>query len=444
MTQLATSTLDLSIYSKIFAYNDYIFDTKEIKMSEQKTIKNTIIAKQPILLDSGKMYAYELLFRSMGTGNVAHVQDDRFATSRVLIDALNTFGLSKLVGDFKAFINIDKSFLLDPVVERIPKDRFVLELLETIEVDDSVIARVEELKELGYTIAIDDLDFSEEMIENFTPLLKLVDILKIDLLACKDMQTVREKIELLASFNCEFLAEKVEDKEMFAECKEMGFKYFQGFFFSKPEIIEGKKIDPNRLSIMKLIQSLQTDMEIEQIVDEFSKNPQLTVNLLKYMNSSAFFTKSDITSIEHAIKLIGRLPLAQWLTLFLYAGDDEDIKSDPVFESALARGNSMEVLAKKYKCDKRSTQKAYLIGLVSLFDVILGVDFETLFDEIKFDIEIQDAILKREGKLGKILSMTLIIQSQDMNRIEQLRNKLKMEPEEFSEMLLEVQSKEEK
>ncbi|MFP4487163.1 MAG: EAL and HDOD domain-containing protein [Campylobacterales bacterium] len=409
-------------------------------MPEQKVINNTIIAKQPILLDNAKMYAYELLFRSMGTGNIAHVQDDRFATSRVLIDALNTFGLNKLVGDFKAFINVDKSFLLDPVVERIPKDRFVLEILETVDVDESVIERVKELKSLGYTIAIDDLDFSEEMIENFAPLLHLVDILKIDLLACENMDVVKDKIALLSKFNCELLAEKVEDKDIFAECKELGFKYFQGFFFSKPEIIEGKKIDPNRLSIMNLIQSLQTDMGIEQIVDEFSKNPQLTVNLLKYMNSSAFFTRNDITSIEHAVKLIGRLPLAQWLTLFLYAGDEEDIKSDPIFESALARAKSMEVLAKKYKCDKRSTQKAYLIGLVSLFDVILGVDFDTLFEEIKFDTEIQDAILKKEGKLGKILAISLIIQSQDMVKIERLKTKLKMEPEEFAQMLLEIQS----
>ncbi|MFP4486725.1 MAG: EAL and HDOD domain-containing protein, partial [Campylobacterales bacterium] len=243
--------------------------------------------------------------------------------------------------------------------------------------------------------------------------------------------------------NCDFLAEKVEDQNMYRECKSLGFKYFQGFFFSKPEIIEGKKIDPSRLSIMKIIQDLQTDLEIEEVINEFNGNPQLTVNLLKYMNSSSFFTKNDINSIGHAINLIGRLPLAQWLTLFLYAGDDEEIKNDPIFESALARAKSMEVLAKMYKCDKRTTQKAYLIGLVSLFDVILGVDFEAIFDEIKFDSEIQGAILRREGKLGKLLSATLIIHSQDVDKLEKLRKKLNIKPEVFVELLLEIQSRSE-
>jgi len=135
---------------------------------------------------------------------------------------------------------------MDAVVETIPKDKFVLEILETVKVDEEIIARVKELKAKGYTFAIDDIDFSDEMIENFSPLLELVDILKIDLLACGSMDKAGSIMSKLGKFGAEFLAEKVEDRKMFEKCKALGFKYFQGYFFSKPIIMEGKKNRPKQ------------------------------------------------------------------------------------------------------------------------------------------------------------------------------------------------------
>jgi len=186
---------------------------------------------------------------------------------------------------------------------------------------------------------------------------------------------------------------------------------------------------------MNLIRLLQTDEDIGVIASEFSSHPQLTVNLLKYMNSSAFFVSNEISSISHAIKLLGRLPLAQWLTLYLYASGDDNIETDPIFNMALFRARTMSSLAIYFKMDKKKSQKAYLVGMASLFDVILGVSFEEIFEEIKFDEEIKEAVIQRENSIGKLLKMALIIESGDTKKIEAMCGKVNISLAELAEIL---------
>jgi EAL and modified HD-GYP domain-containing signal transduction protein len=234
-------------------------------------VKSGIIARQPILSRSEKVYGYELLYRNSST-NTANVFDDNQATSSVLVAALTTFGLNKLIGDKKAFINVGKDLLLDPILEIIPKERFVLEILEDVEIDEAAKERIAYLHALGYTIAIDDLNTQDELIKNFEPILSMVHILKFDITQMT-IESLKEKMAFFKHYKVQFLAEKVETQEEYHAYKALGFDYFQGYFFSKPDILKKEKLDPSRALILRITTLLNDEnVSIKRIEAEFS-NP---------------------------------------------------------------------------------------------------------------------------------------------------------------------------
>ncbi len=386
-----------------------------------------MIAKQPILGRDRELVGYELLFRSNSKINMARVKDDRLATSKVLSEVLNTFGLSRLVGEAKAFINVDGSFLMDDVVGRIPPERFVLEVLETVPVDAHLGERLAQLKAQGYTIALDDFDFSPVQMENFFPLMPHISIVKIDLMAIKDKSVLKEKLALFKDYNVQFLAEKVETLEEFELCKSLGFSYFQGYFFAKPVIIEGKKLDPNRMGVLKLTQMLQSDKEIEAIIREFDTHPDLMINLLKYINTSGFSLKNEVKSIAQAINMLGRLPLAQWLTLFMYGDCLRDRRDMSILiDAILLRAELMTLLCKRYKLGKEVCEKAHLCGVLSMIDTVFGVPLSEVFEGIRFDPEIEGALLRKEGLFSKLLVIVKVVEQGDFTKIQKLTEKIKM------------------
>lgn len=368
-------------------------------------LQNGALGRQPILLADGTTYGYELLYREDETLNSANVTDDNQATSRVLVSALNNFGIDKLVGESKAFINVSKELLLDPILEVIPKEKFILEILEDVVVDEILIERIKYLKSQGYMIAIDDLNFEENMVENFEPLFVHCDILKIDLMQT-GIKELKQKLEYFKKFDLKLLAEKVETLEEFHTCRENGFEYFQGYFFSKPDILCQKKLDPSSAMVIHIITLLNSDKEIKEIEQEFLKAPELVINLLKYLNSASFGMRSEIKSIAHAMSLLGKVQLSRWLTLYLYSGAGENIFSLPLMESAVFRAKFMSEIALSMQEDKHFQEKAYLTGMLSLIDVVLHTNFQEIFEEMRFEEDIQSAILQNSGKLGAMLLLS--------------------------------------
>lgn len=394
---------------------------------------NALIGRQPILSKSGDIVAYELLFRS-GSTNYATVTDNTLATASVLLNALNSIGLDRLIGSKKAFINVDKEFLMSSALEGLPQDRFVVEILETVIVDDEIVARMDALKANGFTFAIDDLDMNSEQLENFKPIMDFTSILKIDLMAAGGMEGVKSKISCFDKTKFKFLAEKVETEAEFEACKALGFDYYQGYFFEKPTIVEGKKIDSSKATVVKLLRMIQGGSELVEVSDEISKSPELSINLLKYINSAGSGVKCEVSSIGQAVSFLGRLPLGQWLMLFLYAGAENRF-ANPLMESAILRANIMSCFAKKLKKDKSTIDKAYLTGLLSFFDAIMQIPVEKIKDEIALDAEILEAITTRQNMLGKLLQIAAIIEKGDWAKIEFISKKLGISIDEITDML---------
>jgi len=395
---------------------------------------NALIGRQPILDKNGDIFAYELLFRS-GSQNSATVTNNTVATASVLLNALNSIGLDRLIGSKKAFINVDKEFLVGSAIEGLHVDRFVVEILETVVVDDEVKERVKSLKSNGFTFAIDDIDMQSEQLENFQPIMEFTSVLKIDIMAAGGMDGVKEKISCFDKTKFKLLAEKVETAEEFEACKALGFDYYQGYFFEKPTIVEGKKIDSSKATVVSLLRKIQGGSELSEVSDEISKSAELSINLLKYINSAGSGVKCEVSSIGQAVSFLGRLPLTQWLMLFLYAGDSQNKFANPLMESAILRANIMSCFAKKLKKDKTIVDKAYLTGLLSFFDAIMQIPLEKIKEEIAIDIEIYEAIAKKENTLGKLIQIAVIIEKGDWAKIEYITKKLGVNMEELTELL---------
>jgi EAL and modified HD-GYP domain-containing signal transduction protein len=400
-------------------------------------VNNNLIAKQPILCIDQNIIGYELLFRTHKHINASMIRDNKAATFKVVTDAMQNFGIKKLLGESKAFINVDRSFLMDDIIDNIPKEHFVLEVLEDVEIDEEILTRIEALHAKGYQIAIDDMDLSDAMCANFASILPYTAIVKVDVNEIECLEKFRDKIDKLIALEVELLAEKVETHDIFEQCKGMGFSYFQGYYFAKPQIIEGKKLDPRKSIILDIIGMLQANEEIDKIVHAFSSNLDLTINLLKYMNASSTGIKIEIASIQQAITLLGRIKLSHWATLFLYSNlvnDDKNMSA--LMESVELRGELMIQLARRYKNgDSQLELKAYLVGLLSLIDSVFNMPIEEVMSESLFDAEIKSAILDRKGFLGQILKLSIIFEKGNYTNISVILKKINMSVDELSKIL---------
>ncbi len=262
------------------------------------------LATQVILDRNENIHAYELLFRSPASTKYAQVFDNVQATSRVLVNTLNTIGLDNLLGNKIGFINLNEEMLHDDVINLLPRNKFMLEILEFTEVDQKLVARIQELTELGYQFAIDDLILDDNMLAHFEPLFPFVNLMKIEVIDM-DEATLCQIVEKFKPMGVKLLAEKVETREMFNYCHSLGFDFFQGYYFSKPVIIEKKALEPGKLTLIKVISQISSGGSPEDIENTFRESPALITSLLRYINSAAMSFRSEVGSIKHAITLIG-------------------------------------------------------------------------------------------------------------------------------------------
>lgn len=377
-------------------------------MSQNETTQpKSILARQPILDREGNVHAYELLFRDFNELNQANVSSDVMATSRVLINTMSNLGVQNVLGSYPGFININEELIDMGVLESLEPKKFVLEILETSKINEATLAKLKALKEQGYTIALDDFDFSEAMFEQFKEVFNIISVLKIDLMEC-DWSTLPEMMAKIKPLGVLMLAEKVETKEEHEKCMDMGFDLFQGYYFAKPKIIEGRKISSATISVMKLIDLMSKDCETQDIVEEFKRHPEITVSLLRYMNSASNSVGRQIQSIQQAVTLLGRRKLSRWLMLMMYAdgGKGQEPTENPIYQLASQRAKVMENITQfKFSANQELLDKAFLCGVLSLMDSLLGVSLKEIIHEFNLDEDLQQALLEEKGPLGKFIKI---------------------------------------
>jgi len=358
------------------------------------------LARQPILDREGRIFAYELLFRSRHT-DTARIEDGKKATARVIESLISSFGLRNVIRDRIGFINIDESSDILKVVEILPPERIGFEVLETSVLSEEFFRTLERLKSLGYRLSLDDFVYDER----FIPFLNLVDYVKIDVLNCTDEAEIERVLNLIRGSGAKLVAEKVENYGMYKTCLSMGFDYFQGFFFQKPEIVASKTIEPAYAALIKLYNLIATEAGVGEIEKVFKKFSELSVKLLQLINSAYYALRQPIKSIRHAILMLGYRNILRWILILMYSVRDEEFGTDPLFEEASIRGFFMENLARKCLKDREEVEKAFITGVLSLIDVLIGLPIESALEELLVENDIKRALLRREGSLGDLLSL---------------------------------------
>ena len=359
------------------------------------------VARQPIFDMRQKVVAYELLFRS-GPDNVFPDIDRDVASSRVINDILMVFGFSTLVGAHKVFMNVTQRVLLDGLYAVLPPRQSVIEILETVEPDADAVNACRKAKRAGYQLALDDFVDRPEM----EPLLALADIIKIDFLATAPAERRILSEKMRKRRRVALLAEKVENPAEFREACSLGYSYFQGYFFQRPEIISRQDIAPSKLTHLAFLRELQgSDLSFDRLEKVIKRDVSLSVKLLRYLNSANFYWRSNVTSLKHALVLLGERPFRKWASLIAVVGISSDNPHELV-ASCLMRAHFCESLC-------RTTGRAnleldgFLVGMLSALDALVGRPMNEILDEIAVSPQIGAAILDTSTELGKIRALVM-------------------------------------
>jgi c-di-GMP phosphodiesterase len=395
-------------------------------MDEDDRHNQVHIGRQPILNRVKKIFGYELLFRK-GDLNQADVTDNMRATASVLVNTLNNIGTSRLIGDKIGFINVDDTVLESSIIDLLPANKTVLELLETVEIDDRVVELCSKARKKGFQLALDDVVDHNGGIER---VLNISSIVKIDLIGC-DREKLPGLVETLKKYKVKLLAEKVETQEEFEKCRELGFDYFQGYFFAKPSVISARKISPAQIVLLELSRFLAREEEFYVIEELFRKNPELHIKLLQFMNSAAFYTVNKINSIGQAISMLGYRNLQKWVTLLLFADEGYDTRSAPLFERAVIRGRIMELMANRIARDAKAADMAFITGVLSLIDALLQVPLENVLKDFNLSDEIERALLNRDGVLGQMLGAIENLEQENYDEVSRLLEGVNITPSEL-------------
>ena len=361
-----------------------------------------LLARQPILETSGTVHGHELLFRRAdGTG--WPIEDENAATAQVLVAAFADLSLSAVTSGTRAWINTPASFLLETDLDVLPAERVVLEVIERDEVGPELVERVRELVDRGYSVALDDFRWRADN----EALIDLATYVKLDL---RDLGIagVAEHSRLLADRDVRIVAEKVETRDERDACLRLGIGLFQGYFFEKPYIVRGRSAPTtslNRLQAAAAITSESTFEDIERLV---RTDPGLSMRVLRYINSAAVSTRSEICSLRQALMMLGANTVRQWLLLVLMG--DLGIANPAVLTTGLVRARLCETLAREYRLLPDS---AFIVGLLSVCDALLDTPLEEIIPTLSLTDELKAAIVKREGRLGSLLTMAVGLERGD-------------------------------
>lgn len=368
-----------------------------------------LLGRQPIMNMEKQVKAYELLFRSED-GTPADAADDLLATSTVIVNTMSQFGLEHVLGLHDAFINVSASLLLSETIELLPADRIVLEILEDVPINSQILSRCQTLKNMGFRLALDDFTYHAQ----YDPLLPIVDFIKVDLTVTPLSEIPKLLSQVRRLSGATLLAEKVEQEYEFVACKQLGFHLFQGHFFAKPVILQGKKPQPHQLTLMHILGMLIGDAEVDDLETSFKDNPGLVISLLRLVNSVGVSGgRQEISSLRQAIVVLGRKQLLRWVQLLLYAHPG-GTKGNSLMLQVAHRAKLMELIALKLQSGQASIgDQAYMVGMLSLADVVLQTPLDKVLEEIGLASELKEAILAREGLLGKLLVLSELIENED-------------------------------
>lgn len=387
---------------------------------------NAYIARQPIMDAGHHIIAYELLFRHSAQAESAHIQDDTEAGLNIIANTLCDMGTEWLLKGKLAFVNMEVDMLHSNFTTMLPTENVVIEVLETVKVTPELLDRLKELKEAGYRFALDDFHYSPEL----EALLPLASYVKLDVLAHSPGE-LASMVNMVRRHPVKLVAEKVETPEQFQHCSNLGFDYFQGYYFARPENLVARVITPVHATVLQIMERVRQGADIKDLENLFKKDVALTFKLLRYINSAGFGLRCEVQSIRHAVSILGMQPLYRWLTLLLVTSGTGPTTS-VLSRTAVTRGRLCELLG-KHGLPRSDQDNLFIVGVFSLLPAMLEMTMDQVLERVVIADEIAEALMGRTGIYGPFLALTEAVESGEIGLLEDLTLSLLLTPEQVSE-----------
>ena len=359
------------------------------------------IARQPIFDKRLRVHAYELLFRG---GPQNFYQARNHASASVIADSLTLFDLQSLTGHVRAFVNVDELALRLGAPRLLPPERVVVEILESVKPTGEIVNLCRELRQDGYLLALDDFLGDPEM----QPLVEFANYLKVDF-TLLDADGRKRVARQFSGNGVALLAEKVETQQDLDEARNLGYSYFQGYFFCKPAMLETRDIPGNKLIQLQLISAVTAaDLDYNAIESLLKQEPSLLYRLLRYLNSPALGLRSEIHSIRHAITLLGDTEFRRWVSIFAVVAMSSG-KPPELIRTALTRAYFCEEFSVPAGFhDKGSAM--FLMGLLSVSDALLDKPIADVLKSLPIDSEIKNALCGGDNRYRHLYEVLLALE----------------------------------
>jgi EAL and modified HD-GYP domain-containing signal transduction protein len=381
----------------------------------------SLLGRQPIVDQQHELVGYQLTLQP--AIDAALSSDDRSRAALLACAAYAELGIRSALGRHRAFLPVDVDFLHDDAIEALPPDAVVLELVLDAAPDERTLERCRALRERRYTLALANyagLDARSR------PLLTLLDIVEIDI-AGYDDAALGELAGPLARLPLKLLARGVATREALQRCARIGFQLYQGNFFARAEIVSGRRLSASQAGLIQLINLAGGDADTIRIENGIKHQPAVAVNLLRIVNAVGYGASRRISSLRHAITLLGRRQLQRWLQLLLLtpSGKTPDPARSPLLQVAALRGRMMEMLIeRRHPGDGKLADQAFITGIMSLMPAALGLPMSEIFEQISLEPEVMRALAAYDGALGKTLALLECFDNEDRAGCDRLLGEL--------------------
>jgi EAL and modified HD-GYP domain-containing signal transduction protein len=381
---------------------------------------DAFIARQPIFDSKKHLFAYELLFRDGLSNHMPEIDGD-VATSKLLSNSFFSIGIDKITSGSLAFINFTERLLVNKIPLLFPRETTVIEILEDVTAEPHVVRSVRQLSDSGYMVALDDFVFRADL----APLIDLADIIKIDF-RLTPPQEIKASIEKGRLSKAKLLAEKVETITEFNQAVDMGFSYFQGYFFSKPEIMKGRDIASSHLRLLEILAIVnKPDFEFDEVEKLMERDLAISYKLLRCINSAFFKRACEITSIRHALIYLGQNEIKRFVSLIVLSTLTVD-KPDELIRSSCIRARFCEQLSQSPACAEPA-EELFTLGLFSNIDAILDQPMAAIMAKLPLSPRIVSALTSNRGELGKYLTLAISYEKGDWNPIKKIAKEIGIE-----------------
>jgi len=395
---------------------------------------SSYIGRQPIVNERGALFAYDLFSSAQNASE--------HATETLVNDLQSSFGIDKIIGKRLGFIRADHQFIFHELFGLLPKESIVYAVLEESVVDKELCDSLEKLRGQGYRFALNDFAYTPENIEKFSPLFPYLEYVKIDI--PRSPRIKREDVEQLKQQGLSVIGAKIESHDVHAQCVAKGFSYFQGYFISKPKVLENPSFSLDQTAVIQLWNMLQSDADINTLVKAFELNHMVSLKLIRFVNSAVFALRNPVSSVRHVLTLMGRDPLARWIMLLMFSeAKESDQNNIPLMLMVVNRTELMTQLLLLIKPNATESQKAtaYFVGMLSLIHLLFNIPHREALKKLNVTPEIERALFEGDGFYGELLTTVRSIEMLDTEGIDKFLEKHSLECEVLEPLIASAMEK---